>query len=122
MCIRDRAIAFAALFAGYLWALFAGKKFTTSEDSEAFSQNLRESIKLPSAAKSLMPILVPILLIAARSVAAFPSKPFGNGIFFDFLNLTGQPVNALLIGFLLSLLLFPVFKMCIRDRIATPHR
>ncbi len=57
-----------------------------------------------------MPILVPILLIAARSVAAFPSKPFGNGIFFDFLNLTGQPVNALLIGFLLSLLLFPVFN------------
>lgn len=104
------AIALVALFAGYLWALFAGKKFTTSEDSEAFSQNLRESIKLPSAAKSLMPILVPILLIAARSVAAFPSKPFGNGIFFDFLNLTGQPVNALLIGFLLSLLLFPVFN------------
>lgn len=104
------AVALAALFAGYLWALFSGKRYTTTEDTESFSGNLPGNIKLPSAARSLMPILVPIILIATRSVATFPSKPFGSAVLFDFLNFTGQPVNALLIGFLLSFLLFPAFN------------
>ncbi len=104
------AVALAALFAGYLWALFSGKRYTTTEDTESFSGNLPGNIKLPSAARSLMPILVPIILIATRSVATFPSKPFGSAVLFDFLSFTGQPVNALLIGFLLSFLLFPAFN------------
>ncbi len=104
------AVALIALFAGYFYAMFTGKRHTTSEDTETFIQNLPDAIKLPSTAKSLMPILVPILLIAARSVAAFPAKPFGNGLIYTFLNFSGQPVNALLIGFLLAFLLFPVFN------------
>jgi gluconate:H+ symporter, GntP family len=103
------AVALVALLAGYFWASYAGKKYTTSEDTETFIQNISEHIKLPSATKSLMPILIPILLIALRSIAAYPAKPFGTGFFFTFLNFTGQPVNALLIGFLLAFLLFPKF-------------
>jgi len=104
------AVALVALFAGYLWASFAGKKYTTSEDTEKFSQNISENLKLPSTTKSLLPILIPIVLIALRSVATYPAKPFGTGFFYAFLNFTGQPVNALLIGFLLAFLLFPVFN------------
>ncbi|MBW6533493.1 MAG: GntP family permease [Mariniphaga sp.] len=104
------AVASVALFAGYLWASYAGKKYKTSEDSETFIQNISENIKLPSATKSLLPILIPILLIALRSIATYPAKPFGTGFFFTFLDFTGQPVNALLIGFLLSFLLFPKFN------------
>jgi gluconate:H+ symporter, GntP family len=104
------AVALVALIAGYLWASFAGKKYTTSEDTEKFTQNISENIKLPSATKALLPILVPIVLIALRSIATYPSKPFGTGFVFTFLDFSGQPVNALLIGFLLSFLLFPVFN------------
>jgi gluconate:H+ symporter, GntP family len=104
------AVALVALFAGYFWASYAGKKYTTSEDTEKFTQNISENIKLPSATKSLLPILIPILLIALRSIATYPAKPFGTGLFYTFLDFTGQPVNALLIGFLLSFLLFPVFN------------
>jgi GntP family gluconate:H+ symporter len=104
------AVALVALFAGYFWASFAGKKYTTSEDTEKFTQNISENIKLPSATKALLPILVPIVLIALRSVATYPAKPFGNGFFYTFLDFTGQPVNALLIGFLLAFLLFPKFN------------
>jgi GntP family gluconate:H+ symporter len=57
-----------------------------------------------------MPILVPIFLIALRSAATYPTEPFGNGTLFLFLSFCGQPVNALLIGFLLSMLLFPKFN------------
>jgi len=103
-------VALVALLAGYFWASYAGKKYTTSEDTETFTQNISKNIKLPSATKSLLPILIPILLIALRSIATYPAKPFGAGFFYAFLDFTGQPVNALLIGFLLSFLLFPVFN------------
>jgi GntP family gluconate:H+ symporter len=104
------AVALVALFAGYFWASFAGKEYTTSEDTEKFTQNHSENIKLPSATNSLLPILLPIILIASRSVATYPAKPFGTGFFFTFLDFSGQPINALLIGFLFSFLLFPKFN------------
>lgn len=59
----------------------------------------------PSAGKSLLPILVPILLIVIRSVAELPGRPFGEGGFAAFVGFIGQPVVALLIGVGLALLL-----------------
>jgi GntP family gluconate:H+ symporter len=59
----------------------------------------------PSAAKSLIPIGVPILLIVLRSVAELPSRPFGTGGLVPLLSFLGQPVVALLIGVGLALTL-----------------
>jgi gluconate:H+ symporter, GntP family len=103
-------VAAFAMFTGYLWASFVGKKYKTSEDEITENTEVHSEIKLPSAAKSLMPILVPIFLIALRSVATYPTEPFGNGVPFLLFSFCGQPVNALLIGFLLSMLLFPKFN------------
>lgn len=103
-------VAAVAMFTGYLWASFTGKKYSTSEDENQEPATFQNEIKLPSATKSLMPILVPIILIALRSVATYPSQPFGNGFVFLVFSFCGQPVNALLIGLLLSLLLFPRFN------------
>jgi gluconate:H+ symporter, GntP family len=103
-------VAAFAMFSGYLWASFVGKKYKTSEVEITENTEVHSDIKLPSAAKSLMPILVPIFLIALRSVATYPTEPFGNGVPFLLFSFCGQPVNALLIGFLLSMLLFPKFN------------
>jgi len=103
-------VALFAMLAGWLWASYAGKKYTTKEDSEVLPESATENIRLPSGTKSLLPILVPIILIAIRSVATYPAKPLGDGLIFTFFDFTGEPVNALLIGFLLSLLLLPVFN------------
>lgn len=103
-------VATFAMFTGYLWASYVGKKYTTAEDSvSGKTENLPE-LKLPTATKSLLPILVPIILIAVRSVATYPTQPFGEGFVYTFLNFVGQPINALLIGFLISFLLFPQFN------------
>lgn len=103
-------VAVFAMFTGYLWASYVGKKYTTAEDNiKEKIENLPE-IKLPSATKSLLPILVPIFLIALRSIATYPTQPLGEGFVYSFLNFLGQPINALLIGFLLSFLLFPKFN------------
>jgi gluconate:H+ symporter, GntP family len=103
-------VAAFAMFTGYLWASLVGKKYKTSEDEISENTEVHSEIKLPSAAKSLMPILVPIFLIALRSVATYPTEPFGQGFIFLIFSFSGQPVNALLIGFLLSMLLFPKFN------------
>jgi len=103
-------VAAFAMFTGYLWALYVGKKYTTAEDILGEALITESELILPSAIKSLMPILVPIALIAIRSVATYPTQPFGEGFLFTFFNFTGQPINALFVGFLLSFLLFPKFN------------
>jgi len=98
------------MITGWLWASFAGKKYSTAEDKTEQVTEKPEVSTLPSAAKSLSPILVPIILIALRSVASYPAQPLGGGMLFTFFDFAGQPVNALLIGFLLSFMLFPKFN------------
>lgn len=103
-------VAAFAMFSGYFWAMYIGKKYTTKEDDITEEIQNVNQIKLPSGIKSLAPILVPIFLIAMRSVAIYPTKPLGEGfvlLAFDFL---GQPINALFIGLFLSFLLFPKFN------------
>jgi GntP family gluconate:H+ symporter len=104
------ATAIFAMITGWLWASYAGRKYSTNEDNAEQVTEKPEVSKLPSAAKSLSPILAPIILIALRSVATYPARPLGNGLLFTFFGFAGEPVNALLIGFLLSLLLFPKFN------------
>lgn len=59
----------------------------------------------PSALKSLLPIMLPILLIVLRSIAELPEKPLGAGPVIELLGFLGQPVVALLIGVALATLL-----------------
>jgi GntP family gluconate:H+ symporter len=103
-------VAAFAMFVGYLWASYVGKKYTASEEVNPEPETEEKEIVLPSASKSLLPILLPILLIALRSLATYPTQPFGEGFLYTSLNFVGQPINALLIGFLLSFLLFPKFN------------
>ncbi|HCE58969.1 MAG TPA: gluconate transporter [Prolixibacteraceae bacterium] len=103
-------VAAFAMLTGYLWALVIGVKHTTVESDSTEFPDLQNNKTLPSATKSLLPIVIPVLLIAFRSVATFPTQPLGNGFLFSVFNFAGQPVNALIIGFLLALLLMPKFN------------
>lgn len=103
-------IATFAMLLGYAWAMYAGRKYVSSEDNPTELVETNKIIKLPSATKALLPILIPIILIAARSVATYTGHPFGQGFVFSLFDFAGQPINALLAGFLLSFLLFPKFN------------
>jgi len=52
----------------------------------------------PSVLRSFAPIVVPVLLIALKSVADYPSAPFGTGSLRTLLSFIGNPNIALLIG------------------------
>jgi GntP family gluconate:H+ symporter len=101
-------VSLLALFAGWIFAIkYAAREHIPPYGNiEEVKQHTPESIaKLPGTGKSLMPILLPIILIVLRSISEFPTKPFGTGTLNAFLGFFGQPVVALLIGVILSFLL-----------------
>ncbi|WP_212694878.1 GntP family permease [Vallitalea pronyensis] len=105
------AVALVGMFAGYFWAKIAGKKYTSTEDQEPLEMSYDEVKEkygvLPSAWKAFAPILVPILLITFGTIANMPSLPLGDGGLYTAVSFLGKPINALVIGFLFSLLLLP---------------
>jgi len=64
----------------------------------------------PSALKSFLPIIIPILLIIINSIAEYPSHPFGEGKIKNVLSFIGNPVVALLTGMVLSFFLPEKFE------------
>ncbi|EAX47931.1 Gluconate transporter [Thermosinus carboxydivorans Nor1] len=101
-------VAIPAALAGYLWATWYSKRFNIEPDtSVSYEELLAKFKKLPSPLASFAPLVVPIVLIALKSVANFPGAPFGKGtlkVTFDFI---GDPMIALLIGVGLCLFLVP---------------
>ncbi len=98
--------AIPASLAGLLWATKVAKKYEISADvHESYSDIVKKFGKLPSAFLSFLPIVLPIVLILLKSVAEFPAKPFGDGGLRIFLSFIGDPVTALVLGVLASLLL-----------------
>lgn len=63
--------------------------------------------KLPKTLHSFSPILLPIVLIALKSVGDFPSAPLGTGILKNVITFVGNPVIALILGVFLAMTLVP---------------
>ncbi len=78
----------------------ANPEFTVEELTEKYG-------KLPGALHSFSPILLPIILIALKSVGDFPSRPLGTGFLQKFCSFIGNPVIALVLGVGLAVTLVP---------------
>ena len=66
------------------------------------AQIQKKLTQAPSALKSFIPIIVPIILIVFRSIAEFPTHPFGENNLRTVISFIGNPVVALFIGMILS--------------------
>ncbi|HPN92120.1 MAG TPA: GntP family permease [Rectinema sp.] len=98
--------AIPASLSGLLWATKLAKRYEIEPEIQGtYSEIVKKFGKLPNTLLSFLPIVLPIVLILLKSVAEFPSKPFGNGDFRVFLSFIGDPVTALILGVLCSLLL-----------------
>ncbi len=92
-----------AALAGLFYAKKVGSKvYIEPEITESYEDLIKKYGKLPPAGWAFAPLIVPILLIVLKSIADFPSHPFGVGIVKDFFDFIGHPITALLIGVLLS--------------------
>ncbi len=95
-----------------LSALIYAKKVSGKIDIPANPEYTVEELvekygRLPSALHSFSPIILPIILIALKSVGDFPSAPFGSGAVKQFFSFVGNPVIALILGVFLSMTLIP---------------
>lgn len=92
--------AIPAAAVGYFWAIRYTGRFDHTEADAAVSHEELIALypKLPGVLTSFMPIFVPMLLIALKSIANLPGTPFGKGCFKLLLDFAGEPMVALLLG------------------------
>ncbi|MGI5096797.1 GntP family permease [Treponema socranskii] len=101
-------ISLPATFMGILYANKVAGKIDIPANPEYTVEELIEKYgKLPGPLHSFAPILVPIILIALKSIGDFPSHPFGTGAVKMFFSFIGNPVVALLLGIALATTLIP---------------
>jgi GntP family gluconate:H+ symporter len=99
-------VSIIALAAGWLFAVKLAAKVYINPDTDCEETDFKKlAAEGPSTLKSVIPILLPIILIVARSISEFPTHPFGIGKAAVFISFIGQPVVALLVGVFFALLL-----------------
>ena len=96
------SIAIPVSLIGYFWATYIGRKIISEEKNEkeivSHETNKLDETKGASFFIVLLPLLIPIVLIALRSIAEYPTYPLGQGFIFNLLLFIGQPIIALLLG------------------------
>ncbi|WP_274967398.1 MULTISPECIES: GntP family permease [Pseudothermotoga] len=92
-------VSIPAMLVGWLFAMKFGSKIKIDPDPELTEEEINKRMKeAPTATSAFMPIVVPIILIVLKSISDFPTKPFGDGGFRNFIGFIGNPVTALVIG------------------------
>lgn len=94
------AVAIPAMLVGYWWAQYAGKKIPVTDIAETATTEAITQGALPSAGRSFLPVIVPIILIAINSFFAIEKKE-GNG-WQSLFAVLGEPSIALSVGILLA--------------------
>jgi GntP family gluconate:H+ symporter len=95
--------ASVALLAGWLFAVKVAARMQLEDDAASpvardTSVPVVEASDPPGVLASIVPIVLPIVLILLRSVAELPGAPFGDGTLFVIVDFVGHPVIALLVG------------------------
>ncbi|WP_420602079.1 GntP family permease [Flagellimonas sp.] len=83
---------------GYFWARFIGKSLKEKKEQQQMSSEEKEVDNGIKPIHAFLPLLVPICLIAMKSVANYPTLPLGQEFLFTIFDFVGNPVIALLIG------------------------
>lgn len=99
-------VAMVSGIAGFIWIkyLTRGEERSLPVETDA-GEHPRWEEELPSPFRSLLPVLVPVLLLSGRSVLQM-LVPDAGGDFIRIVSFVGEPVVALIIGILLAVSLY----------------
>jgi GntP family gluconate:H+ symporter len=104
-------VAVCAAFAGYIYAVTAGRGLETEDFEEPSFEELKARYgNLPSPSKAFAPIVVPLVLIGASSLVNYPTvlETVGKGsALHTAVSFAGNPVIALFVGMILCFFLVP---------------
>lgn len=89
-------VSLPVMGAALLWAVKFCGKYTVEYNLEE-KEIVKDRVP-PSFKGAVAPILIPILLIALKSIAEYPTAPVGEGFLFNTAVFLGDPIIALLIG------------------------
>ncbi len=96
-------ISLVVLVFSWFWATRVASRLRIDPAPDVTEADIEHRLaQAPSAAKSLLPIFVPLVLIMLGSVTRLPSQPFGEGAWASAVQFVGDPVIALLLGMLLA--------------------
>ncbi len=93
-------VAIPVSFVGLFWAKYIGKRVKTKKNENNVTATKLE--KLPKTSLAFSPIIIPILLIALKSIANYPTYPLGEGTVLSIFNFIGNPIIALFVGVFLA--------------------
>lgn len=108
MMLFGLVVAVPVILVSYVFARVMGRRIYidphAAEAARTDTPEIDESPSpLPSTPTAFAPVLVPVLLIALRSIADYPTRPFGTGWWTDTLLFLGDPNTALLLGVALAM-------------------
>lgn len=86
-----------SLAGGWIFAIYSAARIDLVPNQEEKPRHEIKAEERPSVLRSMIPILLPLLLIVLRSLNDLFS-PFGEGNISAMVNFLGQPIVALLIG------------------------
>ncbi|HLR32765.1 MAG TPA: GntP family permease [Fodinibius sp.] len=104
------ATSIPVIIVTYLFAKYMGRRIyidpdepvTTGASTDMHDGGLVRTTHSPTALTALLPIVVPMALIAMSSLASLPSSPLGAGRGLDVIHFLGDPNTALIIGVFLA--------------------
>ena len=100
-------VALVLALVGHFWAMrFAGERLNSELSAGAPVEEISGPAG-PGSFSSVLPILVPLLLITLGSIAGLEDGPFGYGVLARVIEGAGHPVFALAAGMLLG---FPLAR------------
>ncbi len=99
-------VAVVSSLSGFLWARFITRKdFSVVSPVQSNQEISSDSEDLPSPFRSVLPIVVPVLLLSGRSVIQLLATKDQNS-FLKVVSFMGEPVIALIIGILFAISLY----------------
>lgn len=102
-------IAAITLTVTYFWVKFIGRNINETENASNSEAQIYDTRELPNPFLSLLPVILPIMLIAIKSVLTM-YNPKPSGLFTDLFLFVGDPSIALLLGLFTCLFVNPKFK------------
>ncbi len=98
-------VAIPVALSGYFWAKILEKRidYVSNDIKEVEIVNER----LPKTSISFLPIIIPIILIALKSISSYPTHPFGEGVIAGIFDFIGNPIIALFVGVFIAFKLKP---------------
>jgi gluconate:H+ symporter, GntP family len=93
-------VSIPTALAGLLWATTYCKRFNIIPKETTVT--LTEESVLPNNWQVFLPLVLPIVLISLKSIADYPTLPFGEGFAKSLFDFIGNPIIALLLGVFLA--------------------